>query len=264
MKYSPEAQPPRVLMMGESTAGKTGSIAQLANAGYRILLHDFDSNSRVIGNFLDKGAADNIYIKTYDVARLTNTGILDAGQAVTKAAVAQMNDFYKMLQHWKTETEDLGPSKDLTANDVIVIDSATFLGELLLLASPAHPEANKHTPTQYRIAGAWYRNVLNQLTSTLTGASVLVLAHIMQTGDKDDQGRIIGKARDIPIGIGEKMSKTMTNYFTDVWQLEVQRDGSRRINTAATDRIPLRTSRPNTISKQEPFDLASLFSRLRT
>lgn len=263
MKYNPEALPPRVLLMGESTSGKTGSVAQLANAGYRILLHDFDSNARVIGNYLKPGHAD-IFIRSYDVARLTNTGILDKGAEVNKAAVKQMNEFYKMLQHWKTDTEDLGPSKNLTAKDVIVIDSGTFLGELLLLASPEHPEANKHAPTQYRIAGSWYRNILNQLTSNLTGASVLLLTHIQQTGEKDDQGRIIGKARDIPIGVGEKMSKQMTNYFSDVWLLEVQRDGARRIRTLANDRIPLRTSAPNLIKSEEPFDIASIFNRLIT
>jgi len=94
------------------------------------------------------------------------------------------------------------------------------------------------------------------------GASVIVLTHIMQTGDTDDQGKIIGKARDIPVGVGVKFSKKMQTYFSDIWHLEVDRTGNRTFKTGATDKASLRTSAPTIIKAAEPYDLASMMDRL--
>jgi hypothetical protein len=167
-----------------------------------------------------------------------------------------------MLLHWKTVSEDLGPVSDMTSKDVIVIDSGTFLGELLLLAAHEHPDAKRDMRSLYNVAGNYYGAILDRLTGPKVGATVIVLTHLMQTGEKDDQGKIVGRARDIPVGIGEKFSKKMPTYFSDIWHLEVGRDGKRTFKTAATDKASLRTSAPNLIKGVEDFDLASMLNRL--
>lgn len=262
MKFEPTKMPPRVLVYGDPASGKTGAIAQLANAGYRILLLDLDQNSRVIGSFLKPDHAD-IFIHTFGVAKMTGTNLFagNKGEAA-QAALKEMRTFCQMLQHWKTESEDLGPTSAMTAKDVIVVDSGTFLGELLFMAAKADPEANKHTPTQYRLAGEYYSAILDYLCGNKVGASVVVLTHITQTGDKDSEGKFIGKPRDIPVAIGEKMSKRMPSYFSDIWRLEVDRTGQRKFRTAATAFEGLRTSNPAKIKGEEPFDMASMFNRL--
>jgi hypothetical protein len=150
----------------------------------------------------------------------------------------------------------------LTAKDVIVIDSGTFLGEMLLLAAHEDPETKRDLRSLYNVAGRYYGAILDHLTGPKVGASVIVLTHLMQTGEKDDQGKIVGKARDIPVGIGEKFSKKMQTYFSDIWHLEVGRDGKRSFKTGATDKASLRTSAPNLIKQAEDFDLASMLDRL--
>ena len=262
MKYEVTLLPPRVLIYGEPAAGKTGALAQLANAGYRLLIHDCDQNARVIGTYLKPDAAP-VYITTYTVAKMTATNLFAGKQGeAAQAALKEMRRFCSMLQHWKTDDEDLGPSSKLTPRDVIVVDSGTFLGELLFMAAKADPEANKHAPTQYRIGGEYYSAILDYLCGDKVGASVLLLTHIMQTGEKDADGKFIGKPRDIPVALGDKMSKRMPTYFSDIWRLEVDRGGSRQFKTAATATEGLRTSNPNTIKGVEPFDLAALFDRL--
>lgn len=262
MKFEPTKMPPRVLVYGDPASGKTGALAQLANAGYRLLIHDFDQNARVIGSYLKPGAAD-VFINTYAVAKMTGTNLFAGNKGeVAQAALKEMRTFCQMLQHWKTESEDLGPTSAMTAKDVIVVDSGTFLGELLFMAAKADPEANKHTPTQYRQAGEYYSAILDYLCGNKVGASVVVLTHITQTGDKDSEGKFIGKPRDIPVAIGEKMSKRMPSYFSDIWRLEVDRAGQRKFRTAATAFEGLRTSNPAKIKGEEPFDMASMFNRL--
>lgn len=260
-KFVATSQPPRVLVCGEPASGKTGAIAQLANAGYRVLLHDFDQNARVIGSYLKPGHAD-VYISTYAVAKITNTQLFNGAGTATRDAVKELQRFCRMLEHWKTPEEDLGPSSALTAKDVIVIDSGTFLGELLLLAAHEDPETKRDLRSLYNVAGRYYSAILDHLCGNKIGASVLVLTHLMQTGEKDDQGKIIGKARDIPVGVGEKFSKKMQTYFSDIWHLEVGRTGERTFRTSATDKASLRTSAPDKITGSEKFDMASLFNRL--
>jgi len=263
MKYNEKANsPPRVLVYGEPASGKTGMIAQLANAGYRILLHDFDQNARVIGSYLKPGHAD-IYIKSYEVAKLAGTSIFDGGKVdVNKLAVAELRVFTQMLERWKADGDDLGPAADLTAKDIVVIDSGTFLGELLLMAAREDPEAKRDGRSLYNVAGNYYGAILDFLCGKRMGASVLMLTHLMQTGEKDDKGNFVGKTRDIPVAIGEKMSKRMPTYFSDIWHLEVDRGGNRKFNTAATSQAGLRTSAPDKIKAIEPFDVASMFNRL--
>ena len=260
-KFEATKLPPRILICGEPASGKTGALAQLANAGYRLLIHDFDSNSRVIGSYLKPGAAD-VFVNTYAVAKSTSVNLFGDSSPATKQAYDAMLQFGKLLLHWKTVTEDIGPALGMTAKDVVVIDSGTFLGELLLLAAHEDPEAKRDMRTLYNVAGRYYGAILDRLTGPKIGASVIVLTHIMQTGEKDDQGKIVGKARDIPVGIGEKFSKKMPTYFSDIWHLEVGRDGKRSFKTAATDKASLRTSAPNLIKPVEEFDLASMLDRL--
>ncbi len=254
--------PPRVLIAGEPAAGKTGALAQLANAGFNIYIHDFDQNARVIGAYL-KPEARPIRIQTYEVAKLTDTGIFAGGPSnVGAKSVAELKRFTKMLEHWKEDDFDAGPTNALTPKDVIVIDSGTFLGELLLLAAKEDPETKKDGRSLYNVAGRYYKAVLDYLTGKRVGATVIMLTHIMQTGEKDDQGRIVGKAREIPVAVGEKASKVMQSYFSDIWYLTVDRAGGRQFLTSATDSAARRTSRPDVIKATEPFDLASMVNRL--
>ena len=261
-KFESSTMPPRILICGEPTVGKTGAIAQLANAGFNVYLHDMDRNARVIGAYLKPGHAP-IRIQSYEVAKLTDTAIFAGGPAnVGQKAVAELRRFTKMLEHWKEDDFDAGPTSALTSKDVIVVDSGTFLGELLLLAAKEDPETKKDGRSLYSTAGRYYKAVLDYLTGNRVGASVIMLTHLMQTGEKDDQGRIVGKAREIPVAVGEKASKMMTAYFSDVWHLTVDRSGNRQYLTSATDTAGRRTSRPDLIKATEPFDLAALLKKL--
>jgi hypothetical protein len=252
--------PIRLLLMGEAATGKTGALAQLANAGYRLMIHDFDQNERVIADHLKEGHAP-VYVQTYDVARLTNNGMLDTGKAVEQQAVKELNRFAAQLKHWNMDGDDLGTWDTWTPKDVVVIDSTTFMSRMLMLAAPQHPKANANEKTHYKFAGEFQTKLLTDLTSKNNGASVIVISHLKQTGDRDTDGNIIGNVRNIPTGIGVAESKSMPTYFTDIWEIQINATGKREIKTAATSKTALRASSPS-INPVEPYDLASMFNRL--
>jgi len=91
---------------------------------------------------------------------------------------------------------------------------------------------------------------------------VLVLTHIMKSGEKDQNGAWLKPPREVPVGVGEKFSNKMQTYFSDIWLLAVGRGGERSFNTAATSLAARRTSAPNKIKAVEPFDIAKLFDLL--
>jgi hypothetical protein len=130
------------------------------------------------------------------------------------------------------------------------------------MAAFAHPKANDHLPTIYNWAGKFYSGILDYLTGPDNKASVLFLTHVMDSGQKDKDGTFIGKIEQVPVAVGEKISRRMAQYFTDVWHIEIGPTGQRQIKTAATDKMGLRTSAPLSIKPVEPFDVASMFDRL--
>lgn len=258
MEYKQVTLPPRVLICGESTTGKTGSLAMLSNAGYRIMLHDFDNNSRVIGNFLKDGHAP-IYTQTYDVVDVSDDLMGDIAKPAARAK-DELRRFFKQLSHWKTDTEDLGKSTEWTPKDIVVIDSGTFLGRLCILAAHLDPETKRDGRSLYNTAGKYFHRICVKLRAANMGASVIMLTHIQLTGDKDEQGNILNGV-NIPTAVGTKMSESLPSYFTDVWRIEVNARGERQYKTAATSKMGLRASTPN-IKATEPFDLAAMFSKL--
>jgi len=261
VKFEATKSPPRVLVCGEPASGKTGALAQLANAGYTLLIHDFDANARVIGSYLKPDAAP-IYINTYSVSKITNTNLFaGAGDAGAKS-LAELRRFTKALEHWNVDGDDLGPSSKLTPKHVVVIDSGTFLGELLLLAAHEDPKTKKDLRSLYQVAGEYYGAILDYLCGPKVGASVLVLTHLMKSGEKDANGAWLSKPREVPVGVGEKFSNKMQTYFSDIWLLEVGRTGERTFNTSATSHAARRTSVPLKIKPTEPFDIARLFDFL--
>lgn len=253
--------PVRLLLMGEAATGKTGALAQLANAGYTIMLHDFDQNSRVISDHLTEGHAP-VYVQTYDVARLTNNGMLDTGKAVEQQAVKELNRFAAQLKHWDADGDDLGTWDTWTPRHIVVIDSTTFMSRMLMLAAPQHPKANANEKTHYKFAGEFQTKLLNDLTSKNNGASVIVISHLKQTGDRDGDGNLTGaNLRNIPTGIGVAESKSLPTYFTDIWEIQINATGKREILTTATNKTARRAS-SSLIKAVEPYDLASMFDRL--
>jgi hypothetical protein len=247
--------------MGRSASGKTGALAMLANAGYRIMLHDFDQNSRVITNYLKPDHA-KIYRQIYGVARLTNNGMLDTGKAVQKQAVAELNRFVAQLKHWQTETEDLGTWDTWTAHDIVVVDSSTFMARMLQLAAYEHPKANADERAIYKYAGEFQTKILNDLCSDANNASVILTAHLQQVGEKDSQGNIISNLENIPTGVGVAAAKTIPSFFTDIWEIQVNAGGKRVIQTAATNKTPLRASSAVIKPIENYEDFASMFNRL--
>ncbi len=119
--------PARIMLIGYPGSAKTGSLACLANAGYKLRILDFDGNLEPLLLHLDKRAlplVDAIHFE--DEMRNANKYIECVG--IPHA----FNDALTALKHWtygKDPVVDLGRSKDWGPDTVVVLDSLTTMGD---------------------------------------------------------------------------------------------------------------------------------------
>ncbi|KKK64421.1 hypothetical protein LCGC14_2984400, partial [marine sediment metagenome] len=88
----------KLLNLGNPGGGKTGALACLAKAGYRLIIVDYDNGLDILINLCknDKKALNNIYFETFtDKMQMVNGMILPVG--TPRAFTDSMN----ALTKWK-------------------------------------------------------------------------------------------------------------------------------------------------------------------
>ncbi len=121
----------RILLLGYPGSAKTGALACLANADYKLRILDYDGNLEPLLLYTDPDKLKNI-----DVIQLEDK--LRSGPQFIEAAgiPTAFSKGVQMMMHWKYtdpdsgEEVDLGiPSKDWGPDTILVIDSLTSMGK---------------------------------------------------------------------------------------------------------------------------------------
>src|SRR6201997_2543037 len=120
----------KVLLLGHSGAGKTGSLASLAAAGYKLRVLDLENKLGVLTNVLTganspypQGSINNISAITLTEAKKV------VGGKVVVSAPKVWPDAMNTLAHWKDPGEDLGPVTSWGPGDVLVVDTLSALSK---------------------------------------------------------------------------------------------------------------------------------------
>lgn len=123
----------KVIMMiaGWPGSGKTGAIASLLNAGYKVRVLDYEGNYQPLLKFTDPEMLKNL-----DIVTLQDQLRGGDQQAIEPEGIpTAFNGGLKLLQgDWKYQNPDgtetnLGRSKDWGSDTVLVVDSLTANGE---------------------------------------------------------------------------------------------------------------------------------------
>ena len=228
------------IILGESGSGKTGLLSTLANAGYRLAVLDFDNGLDILknGGYLKGDAADRIFFET-----------------LATDDPASIEHMQKLINEWP----GLGALTTWGAKDVLVIDSGTFMSN----AMEIYCEKRKGPFKDPRQLMGACKEALCTLFEFLRGpkvrCNVIVNTHLRFV--ENDQG--IQKA--YPSFIGQAFPRIAGSYFNNMWRIDVKPgpDGTRVIRTRADSVTALKCSAPNAVKVEEPFDLASLFSKIK-
>lgn len=182
-----EEEPVRTLIVGYPGSAKTGGLAPLANAGFKLRILDFDGNYKSLLQYTHKDKLKNIDIVTLEDKLRHNGRFMEpVGQPHA------FTDALALMDHWKYPNADgtitdLGHSKDWTDDTIVVLDGITSMGDASM--NRARSVLNKtplnQTQQLWGFAQTEQMNFLKKLTSTHNRHHVIVLSHLVMIGPKD-------------------------------------------------------------------------------
>ena len=262
----------KLLYVGDSGAGKTGSLASLASAGYNLRIIDMDNGLDVLKNMLtdpkspyDKSAVSRVQYVTF-TEQMKNVN----GKLIPLKAIAWQNAI-SMLQHWKEinpETKevtcDLGPVASWGENDILVIDSLTFISNAamnLILSINGRLGQRPHQ-SDWGLAQDLVEGLLSMLYSTDIKCHVIIPCHITYIGEEG------GPLRGYPNTLGKALAPKVARYFNNTLMAQTTGQGTnqkRRIKTSTVGVIELKNSAPLRVDSEYPLEtgLAQYFKAIR-
>lgn len=242
----------KMILIGDSKSGKTGALASLVCAGYKLRILDYDNGLDPLKTFVEKNCPTLLKTVEYrtlrDKVKSTPLGTVIDGSP--KAFV----DGIKMLDKWKykdgEEEIDLGPPSEWGPECILVIDSLTFMSEAAF---------NFREPLAVRGKDGRYDNrmvyfdaqkaimaVLSLLSSDSFRTNVIVISHIRYVENEE------GRRKGYPTAIGEAISTRIPQYFNTMALFETGQGGKRTLKTVSTAIIDL--------ANPKPFDAAPAYS----
>jgi hypothetical protein len=246
----------KVLYLGDSGTGKTGSLVSLVNAGYKLHILDFDNGLDVLKAYAMKECPDKLANVDYETIR-DKYKAGPVGPMIDGVPKALVNTT-KLLNKW---TDDTVPAT-WGADHIMIIDSLTGLGKAAFeWAKGLNPNARE--PRQwYHTAQQAVDNVLSLLTSEAFHANVIVIAHVQFIEQAD------GSLRGFANTIGKALGPMVPTYFNTMILAQSRGAGQnvkRSIMTVPTSMIDLKNPAPFKVDQELPLGtgLATLFNKLK-
>ena len=177
----------RIMIVGYPGTAKTGSLASLLNAGFKVRLIDFDGNPDPLFQFVAKDKLANL-----DIAYFEDRMRVGAQFSEPVGIPSAFADALKQLDDWKTTDADgkevsLGKSSDWGPDTVVALDSLTKMGDAafrramkLLSKTPMNI-----TDRVWGLAMQEQAAFIERLTSARNKHHVIVLAHLKIIAPQD-------------------------------------------------------------------------------
>lgn len=241
----------RLLNLGESGAGKTGALASLARAGYRLHILDFDNGLDILANVLrdDPAAMARVEFET-----LRDEVVLAKGIPKIKSPPTAFRRAGETLESWHAETFD--------ASDIIVLDTLKTFSDAafnhwMFLGGRLNAHAQQSD----------YGNLADSVMTFIDmlcdmDCNVIVNSHIRYFGGDEETG--VG-ARGLPNARGQQIPKDIGKNFNTTLLTRTQGAGAaakRMISTVPQGVVEVKTSNPAGVKPSYPIDtgLAALFA----
>jgi hypothetical protein len=167
--------PLKMLLVGDPKAGKTGALASLANAGYKLRVANFDGNTGPLLEYVKPEARGNLSIKVLsEKMRFTPQGVTFAGPP----------DSYVRLMKLLADWDGGGGVDTWDPNTVLVLDPLSHMTELQRerwqAMNPSADDVKSYTPV--------FDELINLLRALKYGAPchVICITHLKSVGEPID------------------------------------------------------------------------------
>jgi hypothetical protein len=256
----------KLLMLGDSGSGKTGALASLVAANYKLRILDMDNGLETLKQYVLKECPEKV--KNVEYRTLRDKRKASPGGPIIDGTPKAFIEAIRMLDRWRYvdgENEiDLGIPAQWGPDVIFVIDSLTFLSDAAFdFREPLTPKSKTtgqfDARAVYKDAQDAIEGVLALITSEAFRTNVIVNAHVKYI-DNDD-----GSKKGYPTAVGSALSPQIPRYFNTVALFQTKAGGKRTLHTAATAMIDLKNPKPFEMAKEYPIEtgLADLFKVLR-
>ena len=249
----------KLICMGDSGTGKTGSLESLVRAGYRLRILDMDNGTQPLATFIAHNSPDKAeeLLSSVLVESFRDEEVASIKGPKLKSARA-FEYAMKTLTAWSDETvpAEWGP------DHILVIDSLTMLGRAAFnFARFAAPGA-KDPRQWYFSAQQAIESIIAMVTSPDFHTNVIITAHVTIVETQD------GVSKGYPSSIGKAFAPHVVKYFSNIVLFQSSGTGrnfQRQITTVPTAVIDLKNAAPfrldNTLSIEE--GMAQIFATLK-
>lgn len=242
----------KLLNIGESGTGKTGALASLAKAGYRLWILDYDNGLDIVQTAL-RGDDAALRRVTYETLRDTVTAV--NGLPKIKPPITAYKGAGKALAEWNAGA--------FTPQDILVLDTLTTFSEAAFNeALQLGGRLNQRPQLQdYGWCADSVKLFIEMITSPELNCHVIVNTHIRWfSGDDEAQTQ----AKGLPNAKGQEISRVVSRYFNTVCLTRTQGSGPatrRMISTQPQGVVEVKTSAPASVKPTYPIEtgLAELF-----
>jgi len=267
----------KLLAVGENGTGKSGALASLAKAGYRLWILDYDNGLDSIVDALS-GDTDALKRVTFETLRDDITTV--NGLPKIKTPVHAYEDAGRTIQKWEKSLpeyeivtqefleEDKPPvisktTHHFTPSDVLVLDTlSSFTQAAFNKALALGARLNQRPQLQdYGWMADSVKLFIEMLTSPDLNCHVIVNTHIrFLTSEADETTQ-----RGLPNAKGQEISREVGKYFNNVILFRTLGSGPgarRRIGTQPQGVVEVKVSAPSKVKAEYPIDtgLADLFA----
>lgn len=251
----------KLLNIGDSGAGKTGALAALINAGYRMFILDYDNGLDPLREHVDPKKLDNIYFESLqDKLKQSGRSIIPKDQP--RAFVTGIG----LLDKWvdSASGEHMGSVWDWSTDTILVMDSLTHmsLSALRYILAINGRSGTKPWQSDWGEAMSLVEETLQLLYCKDIGCHVIVNAHVTYHENVE-----LGITKGLPTALGTKLPPKVPTYFNTMVLTATKGGGSntkRVIYTRPQGLVTAKCPVVHKVDRELPIDtgLATIFKTL--
>jgi len=246
----------KLIYVGASGTGKTGSLASLVKAGYHLRILDLDNGVGPLISFVKRDCPE--LLKNVDVIQCRDKFKADP---IKGAAVSGTPKAYTDANKWLTKWDDDSIPAEWGAKTILVIDSLTLLGRAAFRWAQGMDPTCKDPRQWYNSAQQTILTMLDMLTSAEFRTNLIVISHVDLVELPD------GTTKGYASSIGRALGPKIPSVFNNMILAESKGTGEsvkRTITTMPTQLLDLKNEKPFSIPKSLPLEtgMATIFAEL--
>jgi len=246
----------KILYIGDSSSGKTGSLTSLVADGYKLRVLDLDNGLESLKMFVLRECPDKIDNIDYEPRR--DKYKASRGGPILAGPPRAFQESMELMTKWSDGSD---PSQ-WGSDTIFVVDSLSALSRVAFEWAKVTNPTVKDPRQWYNTAQRAIEDVVALLTDEAFHANVIVISHVRISEQPD--GTIKGHAN----AVGAALGPILPRYFNTLILAESTGSGKnvkRKIKTLPTGVIDLKNPAPFQLEGELPLEtgLSTVFKTLK-